>query len=419
MEARFVRQLHERTSFHTYTHPHCRMTSEETIKLEQELEIPTYDKMPMALVRGEGSYVWDAEANKYLDFYGGHCVSLLGHCPPPVVEAVKEQAETLIFYSNVAHSPVRAKAAQSLTTLAPDGLEQVFFANSGSEANETALKLARTVTGRSGIVALEQSFHGRTLGSLATTHGESYRAPYHDILPETEFVPMGDLAAMAEVLSSAEVAAVILEPIQSIAGMREVPAGYVQQLRALCDEYGTLLIFDEVQTGVGRTGTFSMAEQLNATPDMITLAKSLGAGVPVSAALVSDAVAETVDVGDQGSTFGGGMLAMAAVRATLDTLVDEDLMTRAVEIHDQIESQLRSVVEDVRGKGCLLGLEFAQPVGPAIDGLRDEGVLVGGSKDPHVMRVMPPLTASDGEVDLFAEAVHRVLDAAAEPATMP
>ncbi len=392
------------------------MTTDEIIDIEDRLEIPTYDKMPMALVRGEGPYVWDAEGTKYLDFYGGHCVSLLGHCHPNVVEAVQAQAETLIFYSNVAHNPVRARAAQRLTDLAPDGLGHVFFANSGSEANETALKLARKYTGRSGVVALEGSFHGRTLGSLATTHDEKYRAPYADVLPETTWIPVGDLDAAEAVLSSEEIAAVILEPIQSIAGMRTLPADYVQGLRALCDEYGTLLLFDEVQTGVGRTGTFSMSEQLGATPDLIALAKSLGAGVPVSAVLVDDAVAATVETGDQGSTFGGGMLAMAAVEATLTTLVEDNLMTRATEIHDQVADQVGPVVEEVRGRGCLMGLKLDRPAEPVVEALRDQDVLVGGSSDPHVMRLMPPLVVSDDDVTAFTEALHAALDATTAPA---
>ena len=396
------------------------MNTAETIEIEQALEIPTYDKMPMALVRGEGTSVWDAEGNRYLDFYGGHCVSLLGHCPPPVVEAVQAQAEQLLFYSNVAHSPVRAEAAKRLTDVAPDGLGNVFFANSGSEANETALKLARKYTGRSGVVALEQGWHGRTLGSLATTHDEKYRTPYLDALPETDWIPVGDLAAAEAVLATEEVAAVILEPIQSIAGMKTIPAEYVQGLRALCDTYGTLLIFDEVQTGVGRTGTFSMAEQLgqadaSATPDLISLAKSLGAGVPVSAVLVDDAVAATVESGDQGSTFGGGMLAMAAVTATLETLVEDDLMDRAVELHEQIAEQVGPVVEEVRGRGCLIGLKLDRPVDPVLDALRANGVLAGGSADPHVMRLMPPLVATDADVRTFADALHAALDATAAP----
>jgi acetylornithine/N-succinyldiaminopimelate aminotransferase len=392
------------------------MTTDDIIDIEQQLEIPTYNKMPMALVRGEGPHVWDAEGTRYLDFYGGHCVSLLGHCHPNVVEAVQAQAEQLLFYSNVAHSPVRARAAQRLAGLAPDGLGNVFFANSGSEANETALKLARKYTGRSGVVAMEQGWHGRTLGSLATTHDEKYRAPYADVLPETTWVPVGDLDAAEAVLATEEIAAVILEPIQSIAGMREIPAAYVQGLRTLCDEYGTLLAFDEVQTGVGRTGTFSMSDALGATPDLIALAKSLGAGVPVSGVLVDDVIAETVETGDQGSTFGGGMLAMAAVEATLKTLVEDDLMARATEIHAQVAKAVGPVVEEVRGRGCLMGLKLDCPAEPVIDALRDQNVLVGGSSDPHVMRLMPPLIVSDKDIEAFADALHTALDATAAPA---
>jgi len=400
------------------------MTTDEVVALENALEIPTYSKMPMALVEGEGAYVWDADGTKYLDFYGGHCVALLGHSPAPVVEAIKEQAERLLFYSNVAHSPVRARAAKRLTDLAPEGLGNVFFANSGSEANETALKLARKYTGRSGVVAMEEGWHGRTLGSLATTYDEKYRKPYLDVLPDTTWVPVGDLEAAETALATEEVAAVLLEPIQSIAGMRELPADYVQGLRALCDEYGTLLAFDEVQTGVGRTGTFSMAEQLgradaSATPDLISLAKSLGTGVPVSAVLVADRVAATVESGDQGSTYGGGMLAMAAVEATLRTLVEEDLMARATAIHEQVKESVGPVVEEVRGRGCLMGLKLDRPVDPVKEALRDRGVLVGGSSDPHVMRLMPPLVVSDDDVRRFSDALHAALDAteaSAEPA---
>lgn len=386
------------------------MDTAEIVELENALEIPTYDKMPMALVEGKGSSVWDADGNRYLDFYGGHCVALLGHSPESVVQAVKEQAETLLFYSNVAHSPIRAHAAKRLTDLAPEGLGNVFFANSGSEANETALKLARSYTGRSGIVAMEGGFHGRTLGSLATTHGEKYRGPYLDVLPETEFVPVGDLDRAEAALATEEIAAVIMEPIQSIAGVKVASADYVQSLRSLCDKYGTLLIFDEVQTGVGRTGTFSMAEQLGVVPDFISLAKSLGAGVPVSAVLVSDAVADTVEPGDQGSTFGGGMLAMAAVKATLETLVEESLMARAVEIHESVAEHVGPVVEEVRGRGCLMGLALDRPVAPVLDGLRERGVLAGGSSDPRVMRLMPPLVVTDEQVREFSNALHEVLE---------
>ncbi len=380
------------------------MTTREIIDLEEAHLLPTYRKLPIALVRGEGPYVWDADGKRYLDFYGGHCVSVLGHCPEPVVAALRDQAAKLMFYSNVAYSDVRAKASRLITALAPEGLGNVFFCNSGSEANETALKLARASTGRAGVIAMDGGFHGRTLGSLAATHGPKYREPYTAVLPDTHFVPFGDAGAVADVLESdSDVAAVILEPIQSMAGVREAEAAYYAELRELCDEHGAMLIFDEVQTGVGRTGTFSIADQLGATPDIITLAKSLGAGVPVGAVLVSDAIARDVRPGDQGSTFGGGMLAMAAVHATLETLSSGNLMERAGALFEQVRDALESQVVAVRGRGCLIGVELDVPAAPVLDKLRAEGILAGSAAPPEVIRLMPPINTPHEAVDAFIE----------------
>lgn len=386
------------------------MTTQETIALEDAFQIPTYAKMPMALVRGEGRYVWDADGRRYLDFYGGHCVTLLGHCPPRVVDALRRQAAELLFYSNVSYSPVRARAAELLAGFAPEGLRHVFFCNSGTEANETALKLARKATGRTAVVATEGGFHGRTLGSLAATWEHTYRAPYAAVLPETPFVPFGDADAVAALLAERDdVAAVILEPIQSMAGVTVAPPSYFRALRAACDRHGVMLIFDEVQTGVGRTGTFSIAEQLGVRPDLITLAKSLGSGVPVGAVLVSDALAATVRSGDQGTTFGGGMLAMAAVTATLETLRDDDLMPRAPALFDRIRAGLAPHVRDVRGAGCLIGLELEEPAAPVLRRLREAGVLAGSAAPPNVIRLMPPVTTTDEEVDTFLAAFEQAL----------
>lgn len=385
------------------------MNTTETIALEKAHQLTTYRKMPVALVRGEGGYVWDAEDRRYLDFYGGHCVTILGHCPPRVVGAIQRQAGDLLFYSNAVYSPVRARAAALMAQVAPEGMAQVFFCNSGTEANETALKIARKATGRSGIVALEGDFHGRTLGSLATTWTEAYRTPYADVLPATTFVPVGDLSAAEAALKGRDVAAVILEPIQSMAGVVEVPQAYLAALRTLCDQYGTLLIFDEVQTGVGRTGTFSISEALGVRPDLITMAKSLGSGVPVGATLVSEALAATVTYGDQGTTFGGGMLAMAAVTATLETILDEGLMDRALAIQDTLTLALAQHGVQVRGRGCLLGLVLDGPARPVIEALRGQGVLVGSAGDPHVIRIMPPLNTSDDDLQAFLDAYEACL----------
>ena len=380
--------------------------------LEDAVTLPTYAKPPVALVRGEGTRVWDHEGNEYLDFYGGHCVALLGHCPPRVVEAVREQAGRLLFYSNAVYSPVRADASQALVDLAPDGLGRVFWCNSGTEANEAALKLARAFTGRSRVVAFAGGFHGRTLGALAATWGDAYHAPYRDVLPATTWLPFGWEGAVEEALEAEDVAAVILEPMQSMAGITEAAPGFYRALREVCDQTGTVLIFDEVQTGVGRTGAFTYGEHVGVTPDLVTLAKSLGAGVPVGAVLVSDAIAATVKPGDQGTTFGGGMLAMAAVRAALAVLEDDRLMDRAVALFDRLEAGLTALpaVAEVRGRGCLIGVSLDRPAGPVRDALRQAGVIVGTAGRPDTLRLMPPLTTSDLEVDDFLSRLAAVLE---------
>ena len=375
---------------------------------EDQFQIPTYTKLPITLVKGANSWVWDEEGKAYLDFYGGHCVALLGHCPPSVVAAIQHQSETMLFYSNIVYSDVRAQTAQLLSELAP--LKQAFFCNSGTEANETALKIARKYTAKSGVVATIGGFHGRTLGSLAVTWSPKYRAPYQDILPPTHFVPFGEIEAVAQLFSQRDdIAAFIIEPIQSIAGIVQAPDVYYQQLAELCKKHEVLLIFDEVQTGVGRTGKFSIAEHFGIQPDLITLAKSLGAGVPVGAVLASSEVAKAVELEDQGTTFGGGMLAMSAVNATLSTLKDHNLMQRASQIYTQIQEGIADLPFYLRGRGCLLGIESEQPVASLISALRAEGVLVGGSANAKVMRIMPPLTATDLDVAFFLDKLKQTI----------
>ncbi len=393
------------------------MTTADTIQTEDAFQIPTYSKLPVALVRGEGINVWDAEGLCYLDFYGGHCVTPLGHCPPRVVAALQQQAGELLFYSNVVYSPVRATAARLLASMAPAGMGHVFFCNSGTEANETALKLARTSTGKSHIIAMADGFHGRTLGSLAATHSDKYRAPYRAVLAEVTFVPFGDAAAVRRVLAEQDdVGGLIIEPIQSMAGLYTAPDTYFQELRALCDQHSVALIFDEVQTGVGRTGRFSISEHVGITPDLITLAKSLGSGIPVGAVLARDAIAQQVKPGDQGTTFGGGMMAMAAVTATLETIRDENLMARAEEIFDTIREGVAGLVREVRGRGCLIGLDLGSPAAPVIKALRAHGILTGSASDPNVIRLMPPLNTPDAALDTFTETFRAIMEAQPVPA---
>jgi len=376
---------------------------------EDTFLIPTYKKMPLALVRGKGCYVWDSEGNQYLDFYGGHCVTALGHCPPRVVEAIQKQSEHLIFYSNVVYSDIRSYAAKLLAEMAP--LPRIFFCNSGTEAIETALKIARTSTGRHGIISTKHGFHGRTLGSLAATWNPSYREPFKDVLAASHyFAEYGDLNSVKSILNeNQDIAAILIEPIQSIGGMIEASDEYVQGLRDLCDQNDILLIFDEIQTGIGRTGTFSISEQLGIEPDLITLAKSLGSGVPVGAVLLNEALSDEIHYGDHGSTFGGGMIAMSAVAATLTSIREDRLMERASVIFDEIVTETQSCALEIRGRGCLIGIKIAPPVSDVLPSLRTHGVLAGGSADPHVMRLMPPLTPTTEHISEFGEIFRNVM----------
>ncbi len=394
------------------------MKTQDIIKLEDRFQLATYAKLPIAVERGSGCYLWDADGRKYLDFYGGHCVTPLGHSPPAVVEAVREQAGNLLFYSNVVYNATRARAAELIVSISPPSIDRVFFCNSGTEANETALKLARKATGRSTVVAFEQAFHGRTLGSLSVTWSERYRAPYLEALGPTTFVPLNNSDAVRDALGHGNVAAVIVEPIQSMAGMVEAEPGFLVDVGNACREAGTILILDEVQTGVGRTGTFSISEQLDVEPDLITMAKSLGSGIPVGAVLATRAIADTVELADQGTTFGGGMIAMAAVSATLETIVSEGLMDRATEIFDAIESGVADLAVSVRGSGCLIGIELDRAAKPVIAALREDGILVGGSGDPRVIRLMPPLNTPDDAIHRFLESFSRVADTRKEASTV-
>ena len=375
---------------------------------ETEFQLGTYAKLPIVAVRGEGIFIYDATGRRYYDFYCGHAVTLIGHCHPRVVAAIQEQAAKLIFYSNIVYSDVRAHYAHALMAAAPDGYGQVFFCNSGAEANETALKLARKFTGRPTIIAMQGAFHGRTMGALAMTSNPKYRAGSEPQLPGVEVAPFADLDALAGMMNEG-VAAVILEPIQSIAGVRMADAAYYQGLRALCDKWGALLIFDEIQTGLGRTGKLWVGEHWGVTPDLITLAKGIASGVPMGATLVSSRIAETVHLDEHGSTFGGGPLACAAAEATLLTILDEDLPAHAAAMATLIRDTFAGLphLVEIRGLGLLLGLRLDIPAKAVQAAALERGLILGTSGDPQVLRLMPPLVVQPTEIaqarDILAE----------------
>ena len=307
---------------------------EEIAAREEEFQLATYKKFPFAPVRGEGSWVETSEGERFLDLYGGHAVCATGHCHPRVVETLREQAGRLLFYSNVVYSDVRAAAAEKLVSCAPDEITKAFFCNSGTEANENAMRMARMKTGRKKIVTFTGSFHGRTADAISATFLGKYREIGRPNVPGHLCAEFGSIESAAE-LADETVAAVMLEPIQSMAGVTLAAPEFYRELRRLCDERGMLLIFDEVQTGVGRTGSWFFAGSEAAgrvVPDVITLAKALGSGVPVGACLTTERVASSIKENDLGTTFGGGMLAMSAVLATLEAIEEDGMLENAVAV---------------------------------------------------------------------------------------
>ena len=381
---------------------------------EEEFQLATYKKFPFAPVRGEGSWVETSEGERFLDLYGGHAVCATGHCHPHVVAALREQAGRLLFYSNVVYSDVRAAAAEKLVGCAPEGITKAFFCNSGTEANENAMRMARMKTGREAVITFTGGFHGRTADSISATFLGKYREIGRPNVPGHLCAEFGSIESVAA-LADETVAAVMLEPIQSMAGVRFAAPEFYQKLRRLCDERGMLLIFDEVQTGVGRTGSWFFAGSEAAgriVPDIITLAKALGSGVPVGACLTTEAVASSIKENDLGTTFGGGMLAMAAVTATLEAIEADGMLANASAVESYLRESLAAVhgVAGVHGRGLLLGIEFAEPVAAKINkALLERRIITGTSSDPKVLRLLPPLCVTKEEAGLFVEALKEIL----------
>lgn len=390
-------------------------TTTEIAALEEQGQIPTYSKFPIAVVTGRGCYVVDAEGKRYLDLYGGHAVALPGHCHPRVVAAITAQAQRLLFYSQVVHNDVRAVAVTAVAALAPKGLRRVFVCNSGTEANETAMKLARKATGRRRIVSLRDGFHGRTIGSLAATGLGKYRDPAYPIPTEHDFVTYGDLAE-AEAAIGPDTAAMILEPIPSMGGIRVAPKEYFVGLRRLCAERGALLIFDEVQTGFGRTGTLFAGENFGVTPDLITGAKGAGGGVPAGVVFVREDLAAKVKLGEQGTTFGGGPIASASMAATARVIVDEDLPGNARIVGAGLRAALERVpgVMATAGLGLMIGVNLDRPAKPVIAALLARGFLTGSCEAlPNQLRLLPPLVLTEAEGATFVAALRATLAPAA------
>ena len=386
------------------------MNFAEITQLEDRFQVATYKKMNIAADRGRGAWIWSSDGERYLDLYGGHAVCVTGHSHPHVVNAIREQADKLLFYSNLVYSEIRGRAAERLGAVSPAGLEKVFFCNSGTEANENAMRMARMVTGREKVVSFGGGFHGRTADSISATFLGRYREIGRPNVPHHVEAEFGNIDSVLSV-TDRETAAIIIEPIQSMAGVREASPAFFQELRALCDRDDIVLIFDEVQTGVGRTGEWFFAGSDLAggiIPDIITLAKGLGSGVPVGACVVTERVSSAIKENDLGTTFGGGMLAMAAVVATLEAISEDNMLANARAFEQRIRQELTDAdgVVAIRGKGCLIGIELDRASGPIHKKLLEAKVITGMSSAANVLRLLPPLCL---EVSEAVEILGRVL----------
>ena len=372
---------------------------------EAAATIPVYGQLPFVPEGAAGCEIIAADGRRILDLYGGHAVAALGYGHPRLIAAIREQSESLLFQSNAVALEVRASAAEKLVSVAPATLERVFFVNSGAEANENALRMACTVTRRSKVLAVTHGFHGRTAAAGAVTWNADkwYGFPRKPF--DVDFIPRDDCAAAAAMIGP-EVAAVIVEPVQGVAGAFDLSAEFLQALRDSTRRHGSLLVVDEVQSGMGRCGHYFAVQAYGIEPDLLTSAKSLGGGVPCAAVLGRGDIAARFGPGDLGTTFGGGPLAAAAISAVIDTIEDEGLLANVREREAQIRDRcVTGPVVGIQGKGLLLGLVCDRPAAEVRDALLEQDILTGTSADPNVVRILAPLVITAEHVDHLARAL--------------
>lgn len=373
---------------------------------EHRVYMPAFKRQPVVLVRGEGCYVWDEDGQRYLDLVAGIAVNVLGHGHPALLKALADQASTLIHTSNLYYTRPQVELAELLVELT--GMERVFFTNSGAEANETAIKLARKFGkqhrgGAYGIITAWQSFHGRTMATLAATGQEKYQKPFSPLPPGFTHVPFNDIEAMRQATRD-DTVAVMLEPVQGEGGIHPADPDYLHAVRAWCDQRGLLLILDEIQSGVGRTGTFLAAQGYGVQADIVTLAKGICGGLPAGAALASGD-ASSFEPGDHGSTMGGNPLVCAAGLATLRALADERLMENAAEMGAYLLGRLSALqaecqaIAAVRGRGLMVALDLVEPAAARLVSLARERGLLLNNTGPHTVRMVPPLTIRPEQID--------------------
>ncbi|WP_336023993.1 aspartate aminotransferase family protein [Halobellus salinisoli] len=372
-----------------------------------------FSEKPIQIESGDGAYLYDTKGTEYLDFGASYAVTPLGHSHPAVTEAIQEQAETLTYVQASYPVEVRTELYEKLAALAPGDIENVWLCNSGTEANEAAMKFARAATGRSKIVATKRGFHGRTMGALAMTWKDKYKKPFEPLAGGVEFVPYGDGEALAEAVDD-ETAAFFVEPVQGEGGIHPATTEYLQHAREVTDEAGAALVFDEIQTGVGRTGNLWACEGVGVEPDILTSAKGIANGLPLGATLVKDWIAD--NPGDHGSTFSGGPVVCAAANATLDTIVDEDVPAHAAHVGEYLRSELEAAAEthdlpvrEVRGSGLMIGIQIKRGANRVLKNLALSEQVLALPAGRTVVRLLPPLTIDESHADQFVESFAEVL----------
>jgi predicted acetylornithine/succinylornithine family transaminase len=379
------------------------MTTQEVLDLYGQCVIGNYGRQPVVIAKAQGSHMWDIEGKRYLDLFPGWGCSLLGHCHPRVVEAIREQAGRLIHVDNTFYTVEQGRLAQIISERSFGG--KCFFCNSGAEANEAAIKLARKASpeDRYKIITMERSFHGRTFGAMSATAQAKTQHGYDPLLPGFVYVPFNDLDAVAKAITK-ETAAIMLEPIQGEGGVNIPDDGYLQGLRELCDEQGLVLIFDEVQTGCGRTGKWFGYQNWGVEPDIMTLAKALGGGAPIGAIVAQPEIADVFTPGSHATTFGANPLVVSAAIATFEAIEQDGLLDRVGQISEYILDRARGLqqrfgfIEKVRGRGLMIAIELSLPGTPIVAAAMERGLRVNCTQN-SILRLLPAMTIAEAEVD--------------------
>ncbi|MDQ1278957.1 MAG: LysW-gamma-L-lysine/LysW-L-ornithine aminotransferase [Thermoproteota archaeon] len=389
------------------------MNEKEVVDIEQKYMANVYSKRPLVITRGKGALVWDINGKEYIDCMGAYGVCIVGHCHPKVVAAIQRQAETLISCHGSLYNDTRSELLEKIAKISPKGLDRSFLSNSGTEAVEAAIKLARKSTGKQEIIAFMGAFHGKTMGALSATWDRKYRSPYEPLVPGFKHVPYGDSGKVRETITDGT-AAVLVEPIQGEGGIKLPPENFLRELREICNEKKILLICDEVQTGFGRTGKLFAFEHSGILPDIVCLAKSIAGGVPFGVTVARDDIMAAFKVGDHSSTFGGNPLACAAASAAIDVVLEENLPERAATLGKYFKDRLDvlkgkyKIVREVRGLGLMIGMEFRFDVFNIILGSIKRGVIILDA-GRNILRFLPPLVISREQIDIVVDVLDVVI----------